>query len=191
MLWTRIPETKEYDGHIALLEEDHVVTPDYLEVISLLIDLKARSCPRCWAVCVKYGCRDMSDTEAYKVCRTHSVMNTGIAFNRSLYAAIKSSDFASFADGWDWTLFHLAQTGQMADMMLAPAVSRIRNIGVKGATVKDDGDDFLHQQLDYKDVGKNASFRRSHFWIDHTVPMHYVPPAWEPLYLGSLGFIAT
>ena len=36
-----------------------------------------------------------------------------------------------FADGWDWSLFHLAQTGQMADMMLGPAVARIRNVGVE------------------------------------------------------------
>ena len=38
----------------------------------------------------------------------------------------KKSDFEAFGDGWDWSLFHLAQTGQMSDMMLGPAVSRVR-----------------------------------------------------------------
>ena len=189
-LWTRIPETKDLDGHIALLEEDHAVTPDYLEVTMLLLDLKARECPQCWAVGVKYGCRDMNDREVYKVCRSHAVMNTGIAFNRSTYEKIKRSDFMGFADGWDWSLFHLAQTGQMADMMLAPAVSRIRNIGMKGATVMDNGDALLYQQLDYKAVGENTTFDHKRFWIDDTVAMHYVPPAWEPLYLGAIRFIS-
>eukprot|EP00960_Hanusia_phi_P019074 561940-Hanusia_phi.AAC.5 len=151
------------------------------------------------------------------------------------------SDFEHFLDGWDWSLFHLAQvtcfpppdllslpsscssssislppsslfplplytcipritsrlhpsfplallaltlgmlqTGQIPDMMLAPAISRVRNIGRRGSTVNDIvHEDLIRQepealifspltffQLNYLDVGSSADFDETSFHID-------------------------
>ena len=51
-------------------------------------------------------------------------MNTGLAFDRGVRERVLASDFAAFPDGWDWALFHLAQTGQIPDCQLGPAVRR-------------------------------------------------------------------
>lgn len=53
MIWETIPETKSWNGDVALLEEDHVVTPDYLQMLTVLLETKTRDCPRCWGVCVR------------------------------------------------------------------------------------------------------------------------------------------
>jgi hypothetical protein len=49
-------------------------------------------------------------------------VNTGLAFDRGVRERVLASDFAAFPDGWDWSLFHLAQTGQIPDCQLGPAV---------------------------------------------------------------------
>ncbi len=192
-IWTSVPETQNHAGHVALLEEDHLVTADYLLVLTRLVELQKTECPRCWGVTVRWACMHDDDTDARKLCRSHSVINTGIAFDRSTYDAIKKSDFEAFNDGWDWSLFHLAQTGQMPDMMLGPALSRISNIGRLGATVTDDGQDpHLQRQLRYNKVGKEGlAIRPETLWIHSEAQHQYTPPAWEPLFVGGIGFIAA
>jgi hypothetical protein len=192
-LWTRLPETKDHTGHIALLEEDHLVTPDYLLVLARLVELQRTECAGCWGVTVRWACMHDDDKDARKLCRSHSVINTGIAFDRSTYEAIKASDFEAFNDGWDWSLFHLSQTGQMRDMMLGPAVSRISNIGRLGATVTEDGQDpHLQRQLQYNKVGdEGLAIRPEALWIHSEAQHQYTPPAWEPLFVGGIGFIAA
>jgi len=190
-IWTRLPETMRHEGHVALLEEDHIVTPDYLMLLTELIHRQERECKGCWGVTVRWACMRDDDPDIRKLCRSHSVINTGIAFARSTYEAIKASDFESFSDGWDWSLFHLAQTGQMPDMMLGPAVSRITNIGRLGATVVEGGDAHLQRQLDYESVGhQGLQVAPGSLWIHTEEARQYTPPCWEPLFLGGVGFIA-
>jgi len=192
MLWNNIAETRGWKGDIALLEEDHVVSSDYLDLLSHLVYLKQHHCPRCWGVTLRWACMHSDDEDGTKVCRSHSVINTGIAFNRSTYLAIKNSNFDLFADGWDWSLFHLAQTGQMPPMMIGPALSRVRNVGREGVTVTEKGDEFLQRQLEYA-VAKNSqdSLPLDHLWIDKKDRNQFTPPMWEPLYLGAgIGFLA-
>ena len=196
-VWTQVAETKAHKGHVALLEEDHIVTRDYLTVLTRLVRMQEQHCPACWGVTVRWGCMHDNDADVRKVCRSHSVINTGIAFSRDTYDAIKASDFEQFADGWDWALFHLAQTGQIGgrDMMLGPAVSRISNIGREGATVSPDAaDPHVLKQLNYNNVG-NQSVAVDELYLhvpDGAVEgdRQYTPPCWEPLYLGSVGFIS-
>jgi hypothetical protein len=191
-IWTRVPETKDLTGDVALLEEDHIVTPDYLQVLTRLIQLRRGNCSACWGVTVRWACMHDDDKDVRKVCRSHSVINTGIAFDRSTYEAIKASDFEAFSDGWDWSLFHLAQTGQMGDMMLGPAVSRIANIGRLGATVTEHGDAHLQQQLDYNNIGDGGlSVPADSLWIHSEEQRQYTPPSWEPLYVGGIGFVSS
>mmetsp|Transcript_9399 Transcript_9399/g.31447 ORF Transcript_9399/g.31447 Transcript_9399/m.31447 type:complete len:1072 (-) Transcript_9399:53-3268(-) len=206
MIWNEVEELRSYDGNIALLEEDHVVTPDYVELMRLLIAMQQNACPQCWGVCVRHGCASERERDLYKICRTRAVINTGISFNRSIYNLITQSDFLHFLDGWDWSIFHLAQTGQIPDMMLAPAISRVRNIGRKGSTVNDIVHEDLLRQLNYTDVGSKADFHESSFRIDDaghcrlldvclrparlSAPLPHTPPAWEPLYIGGIGFVS-
>ena len=196
-VWTQVAETRAHKGHVALLEEDHIVTRDYLTVLTRLVRMQDHHCPACWGVTVRWGCMHDNDADVRKVCRSHSVINTGIAFSRDTYDAIKASDFENFADGWDWALFHLAQTGQIGgrDMMLGPAVSRVSNIGREGATVSADAaDPHVLKQLNYNNVG-NQSVAVEEMYLhvaDGAVEgdRQYTPPCWEPLYLGSVGFIS-
>jgi hypothetical protein len=185
----------QWNAHALLLGlRDHIVTPDYLEVLPRLIELHRSACAACWGVTVRWGCMRDDDSDERKVCRSHSVINTGIAFARSTYEAIRASDFDDFGDGWDWSLFHLAQTGQLGagDMMLGPAVSRIRNIGRRGATVTAEGaDPHLLRQLDYNNIGELASARLADELYTHSEEQRqYTPPCWEPLFLGGVGFVA-
>ena len=191
-IWGGLPETQAFDGHVLLLEEDHLVSPDYLQVMEVLVALKASVCPQCWAVCAKYGCREPSASKVLHICRSSAVINSGIALNRSIYRIIKRSDWLDFADGWDWTLFHLAQTGQMPDGMLAPAVSRMRNIGLEGATVNSARLPSSARQLDFPATSTALpNLDPSAFLIESSVDEVYVPPAQEPLYIDAgVGFIA-
>lgn len=91
-------------------------------------------------------------------CRHNKFVNTGLAFNRSVFEAIRASDFLVFRDGWDWSLFHLIQTRQMLNCqpdcqprMLSPQVSRINNIGTTGVTMRKD-DAKLQLQLNFPHV---------------------------------------
>lgn len=191
MLWDVIPETKGMKDYLALLEEDHLVTPDYFELMDHLISVKKTRCHQCWGITMRWACRHVEDTDRKKICRSHHVINTGIIFNRTTYDLIRQSDFMTFPDGWDWSLFHLAQTGQIPDMMIGPAVSRISNIGTEGATVTASAgaDKFLQDQLDYK-ADSGARIPPSAYTLDPS-EMQYTPPGWEPLYVGSLGFVAA
>ena len=113
--------------------------------------------------------------------------------NRSVYRIIKRSDWLDFADGWDWTLFHLAQTGQMPDGMLAPAMSRMRNIGVAGATVDAARLPSSARQLDFPaTTAAIPNLDPSAFHIHSSDDEVHVPPAHEPLYLDAgVGFISA
>lgn len=75
-----------------------------------------------------------------RACSFDGFINTAYAFNRSVYDKLKEhqEDFWAFRDGWDWSLFHLMQMRGFPHRQLAPAVSRVRNIGDEGATVTKD-----------------------------------------------------
>ena len=79
-IWTQIPETKGRHGDVILLEEDHLVSPDFLVVMEVLLALKneGRVCPRCWGVSARYGCAEgMQASDVFAICRSSSVINTG------------------------------------------------------------------------------------------------------------------
>lgn len=39
--------TKEFNGYVIFLEEDHYVAPDFVDVTRKMIDLRRTSCPDC------------------------------------------------------------------------------------------------------------------------------------------------
>ena len=138
-LWEEQPDLRGYDGEVLLLEEDHAPTPDVLETLRALVLIKnggqvdrglrqlggaegrgpggqagVGACEGCWGVYLKFGCMEESkESDVHKACRVKWFVNTGLAFNRSIYAAIVRSDFDAFRDGWDWSMYHLIQTQQL------------------------------------------------------------------------------
>jgi hypothetical protein len=187
-LWEELPDLQGYDGEVLLLEEDHAPTPDVLETLRALVLIKnggevdkglrqvgraegreqvgqagTGRCEGCWGVYLKFGCREENqETDIHKACRVKWFVNTGLAFNRSIYGRIARSDFDSFRDGWDWSIYHLIQTQQLLPCqtsserciphMVAPAVSRIANIGREGVTVHSN-DAVSTEQLHFGTVG--------------------------------------
>mmetsp|Transcript_11242 Transcript_11242/g.17800 ORF Transcript_11242/g.17800 Transcript_11242/m.17800 type:complete len:147 (-) Transcript_11242:130-570(-) len=103
------------------------------------------------------------ETDIHKACRVKWFVNTGLAFNRTIYEAIAQSDFDSFRDGWDWSIYHLIQTQQLLKCqshdasciphMVAPAMSRIANIGTAGGVTVSIDDAASQDQLNYGTVG--------------------------------------
>ena len=189
-IWEELTDLRGYDGEVLLLEEDHAPTPDVLETLRALVRLKngglvSRGLPRgeeegteglvgrggcegCWGVYLKFGCMEEGkETDIHKACRVKWFVNTGLAFNRSIYEAIAASDFDSFRDGWDWSIYHLIQTQQLLACqsatheprciphMVAPAVSRIANIGAAGGVTVHADDAASQEQLHYGTVGAN------------------------------------
>jgi len=149
------PALAGYDQEVLLLEEDHRPTPDLLLTLAALVRLKNNgvSCPACWGVFLKWGCmRADKELDVHKACRVKTFTNTGVAFNRSILAQIEQSTFDDFRDGWDWSMYHIIQTQQLLPCqpdcvphMVAPAVSRIANIGTHGVTVSEDDAESLEQ----------------------------------------------
>jgi hypothetical protein len=51
-------------------------------------------------------------------------------------AAAALRHFSAFEDGWDWSFWHMQQTGALPPSFLAPALSRLRNYGEQGITLQ-------------------------------------------------------
>ena len=45
------------------------MTPDFLELLGVLLARKAADCPHCWGVCARWACRDVGDSDPHKICR--------------------------------------------------------------------------------------------------------------------------
>jgi len=204
-----IREMRGYKGDVLLLEEDHVPSPDILVTLRGLLAIKNRgegACAGdagCWGAYMKFGCQgEGKETDIYKACRVKWFVNTGVAFNRSVFEAIEASDFESFRDGWDWSMYHLIQTRQLLPCqqgdgqidgqtssactphMLAPAVARISNIGEDGVTVHRDDRSTLGQlryprvRDDILDQGFDASQVVVAPYFQHKGPLD------QPLWAG-------
>jgi len=162
---SQLEETKNYDGDILLLEEDHVPSPDIFVTLDFLLSVKNDSpdgiCANCWAVAMGAvsPCSLSSLHKPWSLSCVHrQFVNTGLVFNRSIFHAIIASDFLAFRDGWDWSLFHVLQTRQMLSCqpdchpaVLSPHVSRIRNIGKDGVTMRSNDPDLL-KLLNYSHI---------------------------------------
>lgn len=49
-VWDGLEETKDFDGHIMFIEEDHYLLPNAYRNIQTLVKLKQEKCPYCIAV---------------------------------------------------------------------------------------------------------------------------------------------
>ena len=113
-VFTVVPEMRRRDGYVLFLEEDHILSADALTVVSALTDyIKGGGCSSCWGVSLRFGCSEPDASDATGVCLADGFVNTGYAFNRSLFDTLQrhNDSFWAFSEGWDFTIFHLIQVG--------------------------------------------------------------------------------
>lgn len=138
--------TRNYNGPVLFLEEDHFVAPDFYHVLHLLYDRKLnhRDCREDRCDIMTLGTyKDISDFKAVGenlACKStwKSVdHNMGMAFDRNMWNEIKkcSEMFCSYDDyNWDWTLMKISMNCHnhrwKALVMEAPRVFHIGECGV-------------------------------------------------------------
>ncbi|CAA6662911.1 unnamed protein product [Spirodela intermedia] len=105
-VWDGLEETREFSGHILFIEEDHFILPNAYRSIELLINLKARKCPDCFAA--NLAPSDVSSKgEGWENLIAERIGNVGYAFNKSIWRKIhsKARHFCTFDEyNWDITM---------------------------------------------------------------------------------------
>lgn len=149
------------NGHVVFLEEDHVVTVDFIVVLKLLTQHACHGVPSCWGFALSpyYSparlSLNMTDEKNNEFQYIYGFMNTGYSFSKNIWKQIYalSIQFHDFQDGWDVSLYHLMHTGLLnKTTQLLPRISRVRNIGKKGINIT---------PKSYNDIGIGM-MRKSH-----------------------------
>ncbi|XP_057460694.1 alpha-1,6-mannosyl-glycoprotein 2-beta-N-acetylglucosaminyltransferase-like [Actinidia eriantha] len=106
-VWDGLEETCHHSGHILFIEEDHYIFPNAYRNLQILIALKAKKCPRCYAA--NLAPSDVkSRGEGWESLIAERMGNVGYAFNRTVWRKIhrKAREFCFFDDyNWDITMW--------------------------------------------------------------------------------------
>lgn len=106
-VWDGLPETRMHSGHILFIEEDHFIYPNAYRNIQMLVNLKPKKCPHCFAA--NLAPSDVkSKGEGWGSMIAEKMGNVGYAFNRTVWRRIheKSREFCWFDDyNWDITMW--------------------------------------------------------------------------------------
>lgn len=107
MVWDGLKETRQHSGHILFIEEDHFIFPNAYRNLQLLIELKPKKCPDCYAA--NLAPSDVkSKGEGWESLIAERMGNVGYSFNRTVWRMIhkKAKEFCSFDDyNWDITMW--------------------------------------------------------------------------------------
>uniref|UniRef100_A0A914HCW3 Alpha-1,6-mannosyl-glycoprotein 2-beta-N-acetylglucosaminyltransferase n=1 Tax=Globodera rostochiensis TaxID=31243 RepID=A0A914HCW3_GLORO len=127
---------------LILLEEDHIVAPDFLHSLKLIHKERKRVCPDCELICLGTYPKKFSNYEK-DISKLgiefwySSKFNMGMAIDRKLWKAVQncSQFFCSYDDyNWDWTLLQLSVRCLPSKMRVvytkAPRVLHIGDCGV-------------------------------------------------------------
>lgn len=120
------------------LEEDHLATPDLYETLRLLVQLQ----PRLNTSSLALGSYSLQAAGATALMTYPGFLNTGYAFNRSLYERVQAAAalFEEADDDWDSALAVVLA----GHWQLSPRLARLRNIGGAG----------LHRTQTYYDLAE-------------------------------------
>ncbi|KAI1725537.1 n-acetylglucosaminyltransferase II (MGAT2) domain-containing protein [Ditylenchus destructor] len=133
------------ESYVVLLEEDHMVAPDFLHILQKLIDTKNTTCPDCHVLCLGAYLKSYSayreDIAKVSVQIWYSSKhNMGMAINGEMWKALRncSQMFCTYDDyNWDWSLLQmsvkcLSQNLRPLRVLLAksPRVLHIGDCGV-------------------------------------------------------------
>ncbi|XP_057770317.1 alpha-1,6-mannosyl-glycoprotein 2-beta-N-acetylglucosaminyltransferase [Salvia miltiorrhiza] len=106
-VWDGLKETRQHSGHILFIEEDHFIFPNAYRNLQLLVKLKPKKCPDCYAA--NLAPSDVkSKGEGWESLVAERMGNVGYSFNRSVWRMIhrKGREFCSFDDyNWDITMW--------------------------------------------------------------------------------------
>ncbi|CAM6102712.1 unnamed protein product [Calypogeia fissa] len=108
-VWDGLQETRNRDGHVLFIEEDHYILPNAYRTLQLLSKVVGTKCPECVAVNLapaEVSSRGEGEGFAYFV--AEKVGNVGYALNRTVWNWMhaRSEPFCEFDDyNWDITLW--------------------------------------------------------------------------------------
>lgn len=106
-VWDGMEETRDFDGHILFIEEDHYIFPNAYRNAQLLVDLKPNKCPQCYAI--NLAPSDVkAKGEGWESLVAERMGNIGYAFNRTVWRKIhaKAKEFCAFDEyNWDITMW--------------------------------------------------------------------------------------
>ncbi|XP_047053325.1 LOW QUALITY PROTEIN: alpha-1,6-mannosyl-glycoprotein 2-beta-N-acetylglucosaminyltransferase-like [Lolium rigidum] len=106
-VWDGLEETTDFDEHILFIEEDHYIFPNAYRNAQLLVDLKPKKCPQCYAV--NLAPSDVkAKGEGWESMIAEKMGNIGYAFNRTVWRKIhaKAKQFCTFDEyNWDITMW--------------------------------------------------------------------------------------
>ncbi|KAL8467488.1 hypothetical protein ACS0TY_030940 [Phlomoides rotata] len=107
MVWDGLKETSRHSGHILFIEEDHFIFPNAYRNLQLLVELKPKKCPQCYAA--NLAPSDVkSRGEGWESLIAERMGNVGYSFNRTVWRMIhrKAREFCSFDEyNWDITMW--------------------------------------------------------------------------------------
>lgn len=109
--------TKNYDGPILFIEEDHYVVKDFISVLRMMFRLQSRACVDCNIITLgtydkkpKYGIFSPKVDIMNWISSKH---NMGMAMTRATWKLIKAcgEPFCRFDDyNWDWSMHYIGMT---------------------------------------------------------------------------------
>ncbi|XP_072026711.1 alpha-1,6-mannosyl-glycoprotein 2-beta-N-acetylglucosaminyltransferase-like [Amphiura filiformis] len=117
-VFTGLEATKDHQGLVLFIEEDHYVTPDFYVMVKNMYELKKRQTSQTVDILTlgtydkNRNFRDRSDKADVLVWHS-SKHNMGMALDRKTWERIQTcvQEFCSYDDyNWDWTLQHISNT---------------------------------------------------------------------------------
>ncbi|KAK6918722.1 N-acetylglucosaminyltransferase II [Dillenia turbinata] len=107
MVWDGLKETRQHQGHILFIEEDHFIFPNAYRNLQILLELKPLKCPDCYAAnLAPYDVK--SKGENWDMLVAERMGNIGYTFNRTVWRKIhnKANEFCLFDEyNWDITMW--------------------------------------------------------------------------------------
>ncbi|XP_064101796.1 alpha-1,6-mannosyl-glycoprotein 2-beta-N-acetylglucosaminyltransferase-like isoform X2 [Macrobrachium nipponense] len=135
--------SKQWDGWIIFLEEDHFVAPDILYVLNALVTSRTSLCFHCRVICLgNYKPKLSSGVNMVGIGDwVVTKQNMGFAMDRSAWNSIKACGeiFCVFDDyNWDWTMNRLVQTCCFPKLTaMFVDVTRVVHVGSCGTHIKE------------------------------------------------------
>ncbi|KAG6399537.1 hypothetical protein SASPL_141018 [Salvia splendens] len=134
-VWDGLEETRHHSGHILFIEEDDFIFPNAYRNLQLLVKLKPKKCPDCYAANLAPS-EVKSKGEGWGSLITERMGNVGYSFNRTVWRMIhrKAVEFCSFDDyNWDITMWATVYPsfGSPVYSLRAPRTSAVHVVCIK------------------------------------------------------------
>lgn len=108
-VWDGLQETRNRDGHVLFIEEDHYILPNAYRTVQQLSKMVGTKCPECVAVnLAPVEVTSRGEGAAFRFLVVEKIGNVGYAFNRTIWNWIhaRSGPFCEFDEyNWDITLW--------------------------------------------------------------------------------------